>query len=384
MGCDGWTRGFVEATGLPPNSFVSVEFGGGVQGGQADGTGAAQIAIGGQGYEAGDTLAYNVISDGETVASDTVEIDDLCGATGTFSVTRSCEFPDVLDVAVNLVDAPANESVRLTLLTDNGEGFYFSQEGYKGNPGVDGMFRTGAGGVFSGTVTVSPGKDTSFIDADPAAFNAQLLLLAPDYGHARLLPDRTLAVPACKAGVPTDPVPTDPVPTDPVPTDPVPTDPVPTDPEPVEPPAVLAPATDYPAGAGSATVAQGGVQTVTVPGFLPGEPIQVTLVSVPVDLGAHEADANGVVTLTFTLPAGVEPGSHRVELVGQTSGRTVNVQFEVAAAAGLVQTTFVPAAPQSQLASTGADVLPLMGLAGLALLAGAGLLAGATRHTARR
>jgi hypothetical protein len=213
------------------------------------------------------------------------------------------------------------------------------------------MFRTGAGGVFSGTVTVSPGEDTSWIDADPAAFNAQLLLLATDYGHARLLPDRTRAVPACKAGVPTDPVPTDP--------------------KPVEPPAVPAPATDYPAGAGSATVAQGGVQTVTVPGFLPGEPIQVTLASAPVDPGAQEADANGVVTLTFTLPAGVEPGSHRVELVGQTSGRTVNVHFEVAAAAGQMQATFVPAATRSQLAFTGADVLPLMGLTGLALLAGA-------------
>jgi hypothetical protein len=119
---------------------------------------------------------------------------------------------------------------------------------------------------------------------------------------------------------------------------------------------------------------------VTVAGFQPGESVQVTLYSTPVDLGIHQADSNGVVSVTFTVPSGLELGNHRVELVGGTSGRVFSVPFRVVAPRSAV----VPAASPGKLASTGVDVLPILGLGGLALTAGTVLMLAGTRRTARR
>ena len=79
----------------------------------------------------------------------------------------------------------------------------------------------------------------------------------------------------------------------------------------------------------ASTVAPGGTLTVSGTGFTPGEPVVATLHSTPIELGTVTADADGVATLTFTVPADLEPGDHRVELVGQRSGVVVSVAFEV-------------------------------------------------------
>lgn len=79
----------------------------------------------------------------------------------------------------------------------------------------------------------------------------------------------------------------------------------------------------------ASTVAPGGTLTVEGTGFTPGEPVVATLHSTPIELGTVTADADGVATLAFTVPADLEPGDHRVELVGQRSGVVVSVAFEV-------------------------------------------------------
>ena len=65
----------------------------------------------------------------------------------------------------------------------------------------------------------------------------------------------------------------------------------------------------------------GGQLTVSGTGFEPGETVQATLHSTPIDLGTVTADADGAVSLTFTVPADLEPGLHSVDLVGLQLGR---------------------------------------------------------------
>ncbi|MEI4273267.1 hypothetical protein TEK04_16210 [Klenkia sp. LSe6-5] len=119
------------------------------------------------------------------------------------------------------------------------------------------------------------------------------------------------------------------------------------------------------ATAAATTVAAGRQQTVTAGGFAPGETVRGTLYSTPVDLGTAVADAQGVATFTFTVPAGLEPGVHTVTAVGLTSGATSTVTFTVTAGA--------------TLATTGADVGPLLGLGALAVGAGAALAVAGSR-----
>ena len=98
--------------------------------------------------------------------------------------------------------------------------------------------------------------------------------------------------------------------------------------------------------------------------------MRATLHSTPIDLGTVTADDEGAVTLTFTVPADLEPGVHTVDLVGQTSGTTVSVGFEVQAA------PVVGAAP---LPVTGATTAAQAGV-GVALVALGALLVGAGRR----
>ncbi|MEQ1786811.1 MAG: prenyltransferase/squalene oxidase repeat-containing protein [Acidimicrobiales bacterium] len=100
-------------------------------------------------------------------------------------------------------------------------------------------------------------------------------------------------------------------------------------------PADFTPCGDPPAPAGTVSapsVVVGGSLTVTGTGFAPGELVDVTLHSTPIDLGTVTADAAGTALLTFTVPADLEPGEHSVELVGRTSGVIVSVAFEALAA----------------------------------------------------
>jgi hypothetical protein len=84
--------------------------------------------------------------------------------------------------------------------------------------------------------------------------------------------------------------------------------------------------------------------------------------STPVDLGTVQADAHGVATFTFTVPAGLELGTHSVSMTGLTSGTLAEATFTVTVAAAATATS------TEGLAYTGTDVLPLVA-------AGAGLLA---------
>ncbi|GHE11933.1 prealbumin-like fold domain-containing protein [Klenkia taihuensis] len=133
-------------------------------------------------------------------------------------------------------------------------------------------------------------------------------------------------------------------------------------------PPTTAPRTTGAATAAAPTVAAGRQQTITAGGFTPGETVRGTLYSTPVDLGTAVADAQGVATFTFTLPAGFEPGTHTVTAVGLTSGATSSVTFTVTAAG-------TPA-----LAHTGVEVAPLLGLGALALSGGAVLTVAGTRR----
>ena len=103
----------------------------------------------------------------------------------------------------------------------------------------------------------------------------------------------------------------------------------------------------------------GAQQTISLGGFQPFEVVHGVLHSTPVDLGTVTADAEGVATFVFTVPAGLETGLHTVSMTGAT-GTVVEATFTVTAAAG------GPA-----LAYTGTDVAPLAGLGGALVLAGA-------------
>lgn len=101
-------------------------------------------------------------------------------------------------------------------------------------------------------------------------------------------------------------------------------------------------------------------------GFQPNEVVTLTMRSAPVTLGTFTADANGVLTVEFTVPAGTEVGTHTLVLNGNM-GTYFQETITVAAA--------VTTASSSGLAYTGADVaVPLALGAGLLALGGGALV----------
>jgi hypothetical protein len=324
-------------------------------------------------------VPYSVLSDGETVANGSVEIEDLCGAMGTFSISRSCATPGSMTAAVTLSGAPAGEALDLFLI---GDGFYFTEPGHKGNPGFHRIFTT-SDGSYNGTLELTP--EEPYIAAEQTAFDAELYVGAVDYNYAFVIEAQPVAVPACTTSTPPDNTPPDNTPPDNTPPDNTPPDNTPPG---NTPPGNTPPGTTptvVPGGAANANVAPGAQQTITVPGFQPGESVQVTLYSTPVDLGVHKADAQGVVRVTFTVPRDLELGSHRVELVGLSSGVVAEVPFQVTKAAGSpTSASLASTADTKALAYTGAEVFPLLGFGLLAVAAGAALVLTASRRTARR
>ena len=96
-----------------------------------------------------------------------------------------------------------------------------------------------------------------------------------------------------------------------------------------------------------------------IEGFQPHEVVTLVMHSTPVVLGTFTADANGVLTASFTLPAGAAVGTHTLVYQGTTT---------------YFQESFTVTAAGKQLATTGADVtMPLTLGLGL-VLAGAGAL----------
>jgi hypothetical protein len=128
----------------------------------------------------------------------------------------------------------------------------------------------------------------------------------------------------------------------------------------------------------TATPAPGKKVVKVYKGFQPGEKVTLTMHSTPATFGPFTADANGEVTVEFTVPAGAEAGTHTLVLNGD-AGTYFQETITVAAGTGLAETS------SSSLAYTGADVaLPLALGAGLLALGGGALVvsrrrAGATQ-----
>src|SRR3546814_3577248 len=61
-------------------------------------------------------------------------------------------------------------------------------------------------------------------------------------------------------------------------------------------------------------------------GFLSSSTSTFTLFSAPVVLGTATANAQGVVSLTATIPASTTPGAHRIEVSGRSEEHTSELQ----------------------------------------------------------
>lgn len=141
-------------------------------------------------------------------------------------------------------------------------------------------------------------------------------------------------------------------------------DPAPTAPAAPAPPAAVTPLAPAPEVESSASLTRPGAEvTLVARGFVPGERVTFVLHSDPVVLGTAVADANGVASLTVTLPVGVPAGLHRVVATGVDSGRTAEVGVTLAGA-------------PDGLAATGADALTVGRVVAALVLTGAALVVG--------
>ena len=192
LGCGGWMQGILNVTGLPPNSQVQGHYGEQTQWAYADENGAARINMGSQDFEVGDDVHYNIVLDEQTVADGSVEVTDVCADNGTFIIARDCANPALMALTVALSGAPAGELIDVWLLGD--DGFYFTESGWKGNPGISGSLTVGMDGNFSGTIQLSPGRGS--MSAVDEAFTGRIMLGAVDYNHADVV-DQSVPVPAC-------------------------------------------------------------------------------------------------------------------------------------------------------------------------------------------
>jgi hypothetical protein len=119
----------------------------------------------------------------------------------------------------------------------------------------------------------------------------------------------------------------------------------------------------------------GTTVVVTASGFAANSWAYVSVNSDPTPIGVFQADAQGRITLTLTIPDGLPPGEHTIVVEGFGPDGSVRqfVQPIVVPAAGPAPTT--TAAPRVGLPGTGADssgglaVAVLVTLAGLAVLA---------------
>ena len=159
----------------------------------------------------------------------------------------------------------------------------------------------------------------------------------------------------------------------------------------------------------AASVAPGADLTVSGDGFEPGETVALELHSTPVSLGTAVADADGALSVTVTIPADAELGAHVVAASGAASGVQREGAITVALAdagngsgngsgdgsgngaddPGAGNGSDNPGAGGSNgsdgggLAATGAQVFLALGLAFLALVAGAALVVARRRSLNR-
>jgi LPXTG-motif cell wall-anchored protein len=66
--------------------------------------------------------------------------------------------------------------------------------------------------------------------------------------------------------------------------------------------------------------AAGGEVSVTFSGFVPGEFVQLIVASTPQVIGSGYANAQGVVTLSGNIPAGLAVGNHTLAVYAPVSG----------------------------------------------------------------
>jgi uncharacterized repeat protein (TIGR02543 family)/LPXTG-motif cell wall-anchored protein len=109
--------------------------------------------------------------------------------------------------------------------------------------------------------------------------------------------------------------------------------------------------------------AAGGEVSVTFSGFVPGEFVQLIVASTPQVIGSGYANAQGVVTLTGNIPAGLAAGSHTLAVYAPVSGIGFKQPISVEALA-------LPATGSSQ------RLWPIM----MMLFGGAALIVGSRRR----
>lgn len=122
------------------------------------------------------------------------------------------------------------------------------------------------------------------------------------------------------------------------------------------------------------TVHPGQTLHAAAAGLLPGTEVGFELHSTPTVLGSATADEDGFAVATVTIPQGTPAGSHTLVVTATDVLGDVHVQ-EVAL-------TVVAADPRDELAVTGSDVAPMLGVGALLLLVGAGLLVVGRRRRA--
>jgi hypothetical protein len=124
----------------------------------------------------------------------------------------------------------------------------------------------------------------------------------------------------------------------------------------------------------ASSVRAGGNLTAAGSGFTAGEQVQVFVHSTPRFVGVVTASADGRVSHTFAVPADLPPGSHKVELRGVSSTRSVfSDPFTVTAAIG-----------GAALPRTGAPTGQLTAIAALLLVVGTTLELASRRGRAER
>ena len=111
--------------------------------------------------------------------------------------------------------------------------------------------------------------------------------------------------------------------------------------------------------------------------FKGGDKVTATVYSTPVQVGQYPANANGVVSGSFKVPA-LRPGRHTLRLVG-TDGTQTSARFTVVPKSGAASA--IPASSDpSSLAFTGSDLAKTGGLGALLLLGGGALVIAAKRR----
>ena len=122
-----------------------------------------------------------------------------------------------------------------------------------------------------------------------------------------------------------------------------------------------------------AEVVSGGEVIITANGFEAGELVDITLNPT---LATVEADQEGNLSATVTIPEDTEPGVHQLTLTGLTSDNWGEVTLTVLASVPGASTTEPPAtdsAPATgdvggELATTGASTAGLLGVAALLMM----------------